>query len=468
MKNNAATLRLTNNYHKDQHGMSFIWLIGVLLGMSVIGTGIAYIATGSTYNAAYKTYHTKALYVAEAGGNYAVPRLASDIDTGVTTNIYALDNQTFPLGNASFLLSIDNTQKAYMYLKSTSTVNKNSIFTAQRLVTFRLNKPVSDNFDNKNNWNGTDATVVSDPTGQMPSGSKVLQLGTIGGSQTQSQATMNWNNNPLSSVPDLLSQWYIGGQLLSYELQCKVYIDSETAQDHMAGLSFRLGEDNHKAGDNTYDTTYGVSFYRKNCTTGCPGWITAADFTALTNDYVYIVLWKEIQGTYYLLAYKRLTTADGLVSSNSSGATLNPWSTILVTVLEKFNGANRENHIYVYTGSSTSIVIPALTMYTGGTINWTHYFKGVVWDTINPSYVTSSGTWSSYAYNFTALASQPYIIDSSTYTPPAITTENFAAILPPEIGLHSYYNTSATTYQYFADYAMRFPGGSSQNVIAYY
>ncbi|MBF0320111.1 MAG: hypothetical protein HQL01_09970 [Nitrospirae bacterium] len=79
--------------------MSFIWLIGVLLAMSVIGAAAAYLATGTTYNAAYKTYHMKAFYVAESDGNYSVPLLASAINTDnattLTATIASLDNQTF-------------------------------------------------------------------------------------------------------------------------------------------------------------------------------------------------------------------------------------------------------------------------------------------------------------------------------------------------------------------------------------
>ncbi|MBF0487189.1 MAG: hypothetical protein HQK98_03425 [Nitrospirae bacterium] len=474
MKTYTITVWPMSKYFKNQRGMSFLWLIGVLLAVSAIGAAMAYIVVGSTYNASYGAYHLKALYVAEAGGNYAVPLLASAINTGnsatLTSTIATLNGQTFPLGSNSFSLSVDNSQNAYLSLKSTGSVNKTSVFPAQRLITFRLNKSITDNFNttsapttvNANNWTAPNGNIVSSVGGL----SNVLQLGASGG--TQSAAGMNWNGSG-STMPSLLSQWYISGKLLSYELQCKVDVDS-SAQDYMAGLSFRLGEDKHTAGDGSFDTTYGVSFYRRDCTVGvnCPAWITAvnsdSNWLALNNDatakdYVYLVLWKEIQGAYTLLAYKKLTVADGIVSNITGGTTLNPWSTILVTVLEQFNGSNRENHIYVYTASSTMPVLPyAVIPYPGGTVNWTYYFVGTLWTN---KYAGSSGTWSAYNYNLTA--SPPYIIDTSA----ALTTANFDINVPTEIGLHSYYDTAAT-YPYFTDFAMRFPGGATQNVIAYY
>ncbi|MBF0320112.1 MAG: hypothetical protein HQL01_09975 [Nitrospirae bacterium] len=135
----------------------------------------------------------------------------------------------------------------------------------------------------------------------------------------------------------------------------------------------------------------------------------------------------------------------------TAGTTLISWLAILVSVIEIFNDNNtRENHIYAYTASVLN--------YPGGTINWTYNFTGVTWDNITSPAAGYQQSWPS-SYNYNSI-SNPYIIDSS------LSTTYFSAILPPEIGLHSYYDSGESLY--FVDFAMCYPGGAAYNVLEYY
>ncbi|MCG6551381.1 MAG: hypothetical protein L7F77_03570, partial [Candidatus Magnetominusculus sp. LBB02] len=270
---------------------------------------------------------------------------------------------------------------------------------------------------------------------------------------------------------NLLSQWQsAANNLLSYDLQVKVKVDAQGShgKTYMEGLSFRFGEDNHTT-SGAFDSTFGVSFYRRDCS-GCPAWndtlTSSGGFNVLTDQYVYLVLWRELQGTYKLLDYKKLTTSDGVVSDNNSGATLNDWSTILVSVVETLSGTKRYNNVYVYTASASNVIPPNTTVYQkavlGGTINWTYAFRGSTWTNYSANWSTNP-TFASKP-NYTYLTSpNPYIIDDN------LTTVNFATYKPPEIGIHDFYDSNAANDAFFADFAMRLNAvGAANTVIAYY
>jgi len=227
--------------------------------------------------------------------------------------------------------------------------------------------------------------------------------------------SLHWQDN--TNIPDLDSVWSGANGLLDYELQVKIKVEAQGSkgEHYMLGLSFRYVDDSNY---------YGISFFRSigRDDNQRPSWIDdlPPSFDILMDGSPSIVLWKKVSGNYTLLDYKKLDASDGVID----GGNLKDWSTIIVKVDEQFSGAggSRENHISGYIQGTAS--------YPRNTINWDYdNFIAVTWNT----------------------NTQP-IVDSS------ITTENFGSNRPDEIGIHGYYDSTASNDQFFDDFSIEIAG----------
>ncbi|MBA4395900.1 MAG: hypothetical protein C0394_00700 [Syntrophus sp. (in: bacteria)] len=171
----------------------------------------------------------------------------------------------------------------------------------------------------------------------------------------------------------LAKAWLDAQGFLSYDLQVKVY---NTQPYYFAGMNFR----NRNNSDNTDLYSYGVSFIKprqtRGCIVVCGSWGAPSDqATALIPGYASdaaagplfsnpglfqnleqtsqpfigtqqryglpaIVLWKRTSAGFQWLAYRILTTADGIVYAPGSPANalrLTNWSTLMIRVAEGYS-----------------------------------------------------------------------------------------------------------------------------------
>jgi len=136
--------------------------------------------------------------------------------------------------------------------------------------------------------------------------------------QRKSLLTLNWS----SLGVDLNQSWSLADYLLSYDTQVKIRANGQNY--YMAGIIFRVDSSGQM---------YGVSYLRANKGTLLGFDLdTVPDELCPLNKTAMIVLWQETPASNAKwLAYKTLTTADGVV--NSSGQLVD-WSTLVVRVIE--------------------------------------------------------------------------------------------------------------------------------------
>jgi prepilin-type N-terminal cleavage/methylation domain-containing protein len=177
----------------------------------------------------------------------------------------------------------------------------------------------------------------------------------------------NWAQTFFSgySNTNLANAWMDAQGFLSYDLQVKVY---NTQPYFFAGMNFRA----RNSSDNTDLYMYGASFIKpRQISDGHGNWVAPSDLaTELIPDYAAddaagplfsnpglfnnleeasdhseryglpaIVLWKRTSAGFTWLAYRKLTTADGIVTYTSSGKRwrLVNWSTLMVRVAEGYS-----------------------------------------------------------------------------------------------------------------------------------
>jgi prepilin-type N-terminal cleavage/methylation domain-containing protein len=136
--------------------------------------------------------------------------------------------------------------------------------------------------------------------------------------QRKSLLTLNWS----ALGVDLNQSWSLADYLLSYDTQVKIRANGQSY--YMAGIIFRVDSSGQM---------YGVSYLRANTGT-ILGFDrdTVPDELCPLNKTAMIVLWQETPASNVKwLAYKTLTTADGVV--NSSGQLVD-WSTLVVRLIE--------------------------------------------------------------------------------------------------------------------------------------
>lgn len=297
---------------------------------------------------------------------------------------------------------------------------------------------------------------------------------------------------------------------------------------YLIGLSFRLNDQNDgdPRNDVLYGASFFSSLPRTAFSViTAPDWVKDVTFDGIRDGNVYVILWKHSSdNTYTVLDYRLIgfktwinktdyyvgqtiipatangywyecttagksgntaptwsttvnnTTTDdgaiwtnrGLVSGKNLGnlmllntnGTLRYWSTLAVQIDERYcsnssdvtcdqSTGTRENFITVYTASPDSSATPAT--YPRGTINWNYssYFQLLQWHWRKSSQLLA--------------ASPPWT--TQTVMDGTLTTVNFDTSLPPEIGIHGYYDTPSNMDIFFDDFSVKFSGSSGSSPL---
>ncbi|MDD5434709.1 MAG: hypothetical protein PH343_04705 [Nitrospira sp.] len=431
-----------HNLRSSTNGSVLVVLIIAITISSVLILGALYLTTGSTLGELFANYQMRSYYIAESGGNYAIPQIKQD-HAAAATNLHG---KTFTLSNGDrFILSIDDTNTSYTLLESTGVVNDGLWSESRRKITYKINKSYDEQFTNNsdlnNNWNFTSGGASIKSGGPL-GGEPALNL-----TGENALISFKWDGNP--ALPDLAAQWANSDGLLSYALQVKVNVDTEggKGQHYMLGLSFRL--DTNGTSATSDDRFYGISFFRSigRGDSHKPAWVNNlnSSFDAIMDGTPYVILWRKINSSseFTLMDYKKLIAADGVI--DGTGA-LKAWSAIVVTVQERYQTDGSGD--YVLDGYGNRIRENLITGYVQGadayprnTVNWNFsIFNLVAWGWKIPGQ--------------SVIAPQT-VIDST------LTSVNFDTRRPEEIGIHGYYDSSAANDQFFDDFSSDFTGTGS-------
>lgn len=399
-------------------------LIATIIAVTIIaslGTAIYSFTSSSGFTQVASMNDTKAYYLAESGGHYAIKRLAA-IDSANST---ARNSLLTELAAAPYILANAGqfSLQSFTYVASSGfheyrfaakgTPAEASI---SRLINYVIKLPsaagVNIPFDgsggtlNANNWNvsGSAELKASDQKVELNDG------------DADTQISLDWTNAN-STLPNLLDVWNDANGLLTYEIQAKFKLGNN--HDVMAGISFRLNTQGDSSISN--DSFYGVSYLWCKDHADLPAFCGSAD------NKTYVVLWKQAANGAQTLIGKQ--QASSVSSSLVDGSELRDWATLVVRVQEQFNPSSgvRENLIYAFAG------IPSTS--PKGTIHWDYSkYTAVKWQT-------------SFAGTDCSGSAQKSCAADSTYT-----TANFNTQPRDEIGLHAFGNEEGEV----ADLALRF------------
>ena len=145
-----------SDLRSNTNGSVLVVLIVAITISSVLVLAALYLTTGSTLGELFANYQMRAYYLAESGGNYAIPQIKQD-HAAATTNLHG---KTFTLSNGDkFIFSIDDTNSSYTLLNSTGVINAGLWSESRRKITYKINKsynePFTDSTSLNNNWNIT-------------------------------------------------------------------------------------------------------------------------------------------------------------------------------------------------------------------------------------------------------------------------------------------------------------------------
>jgi hypothetical protein len=406
--------------------------------VATLGTAMYSFVSTSNLNQIGSMSDTKAYYLAESGGHYAIKQLIA-IDSGDATARNTLLNTLsagyYSITNAGQFRLQGFTYAATPGFHEYRFTAKGSPLDglASREINYIIKVPnaagVSIPFTGSggnldpNNWNTSGDAVLNNSA----------NLVELDGDHGGTQISLDWTKTN-STLPNLLDVWNDSNGLLTYEIQVKVKLYNDHGHnnnnDVMAGISFRLNTGN--ASGISDDTLYGLSYLwcgdDDNLGTGF-----GSDFCSTSNK-TYIVLWKQTSNstnTEKTVIGKQLASS---VSSNlvNSDGELKEWATLVVRVQEQINptSLNRENLIYAFAGYPSSN--PSSNQ--KGTIGWDYSkFSAVKWSSIVSPAKDCSGIKT--------------CVSDSTFT-----TSNFGTQPQDEIGLHAFGNAKSEV----ADLAVRF------------
>ena len=307
--------------NSDQRGVILIWLIFILVAAGILGSSMVYLTTSSTYDELLANNQARTYYLAESGARYAISQFTQDPDIDTTTldGIYSLSN-----GNDQFTLSVspdDPADPVFLRIESKGTISGESWFEGNRMVTYKLIKPINESFGDITNWNiTTDFGDIYDE--EKCDGEDCLRVKDLD-SNDQIHMPLNWENLDI----DLAEVRMLSGDFLSYELQVKMLIDIDgagvsRAKYYMMGLSFRL--------DTANENSYGISFFKSRDPENSspppnpPAWagnfFQGADWKIImqapNDEKLFIILWEKTpSGGIRLLDYEPLTeVVEGVVT----------------------------------------------------------------------------------------------------------------------------------------------------------
>lgn len=385
-----------NTLTLSQRGSVLIWLIGAMVIMAVLGTGMLYLTTTSTYNQLFFGSHSDAYCAAESGGRYAMSVIrdayAARTSSSVMSTILstAFDGKTFTLSNGN---SFEIKNVSILTASSTDTITFSSIGTvgsgfmqAKRQISYGVQPANQGGYTLPVNYKNPDMTNFTTPTGwgtsapQTTGGNTVLAVTDAvpeSGGSSQEYRFYAYYSNPSLTFSQYQSAQ---GGTLGYDAQLKVNV---TTDYFVAGLAFRTHAlKAHFATDpasNANDPRgFNLTIMRtggNSTSEGIPAELTEKDSTwkgllystSNIEDNYYIILWADtgMNGVNSssapqerLLAYKKLScdasTGSGVCPffSNSmesaTGWTENPTGNW---------GTDSSNHIqgsYSYKGNVTT------------------------------------------------------------------------------------------------------------------
>ncbi|HJX34495.1 MAG TPA: hypothetical protein VJ373_04895, partial [Desulfatiglandales bacterium] len=113
-------------------------LIGLIITITIIalaGAAIVSLTTISTFGEIFANLHSRAYYLAESGGRYAIPRIIADPAQAETD----LDGRTFTFDSGErFILSVDNTTPGITLLESEGVSRAGDWLEARAKVKYRI------------------------------------------------------------------------------------------------------------------------------------------------------------------------------------------------------------------------------------------------------------------------------------------------------------------------------------------
>ncbi|MCK9196873.1 MAG: type II secretion system GspH family protein [Syntrophales bacterium] len=240
--------------------------------------------------------------------------------------------------------------------------------------------------------------------------------GFLGGLLGWSTSGAGWALVANTTTADLAQSWVDAGGCLSYDLQVKM---KNTLPYFMTGMSFRMR--NNTDSSDLY--TYGISFQRQMQSQNCILWScgsaynddgiddnlrpAATSWTGYTSiswgtgtkhrySNPVIILWQRNgpatgtgtppvgTGSFKVLAYRNITSADNLTTGTGTSLVLKPWVTLMVRVIEGYSlpitngrvtaaGRNLKYGDIIYSGTKTARIIGTPIM----TTNWSTSSTGV-------------------------------------------------------------------------------------------
>lgn len=443
--------QLKNNggqFHNNNKGIMLIGLIVVITIVGIMSAGSLYFISGSTQNTLFANANSRAYYIAESGMNYA------KLNVGKGKSYKAATKFNLENGDAFIIKTeLDPQDPSRTIIYSTGIVNPGSRLESKYDITSNFIKSGGIDLselaglttaDKKSKlvvnpiWHikGQPGIEVKKDMGRAvlgftsQKGPKKSKEGKEGKKiQTYLPILLSlgwWKTDP--EKPDLDQAWSDYNESLSYEAQVKVKLEINGGHGEyfMHGICFRLSPKNPGWGGSNTFRSYGISYFKsKNFT--WPFDINLDDsFKAIMNNFVYIVLWEKLSSsnTLSLIDYRKLTKYDGVLD----GSDMKDWQTIFLRLEEKLDGpgGTRQNHIMGFFKGS---VDPPL-----GEIDW------------------DSGNYNRVQWKNNTFG---HVLDQS------LTTINFSAYKPDEIGLHAFYDSNANDKQYLADFSLKLGTGPS-------
>lgn len=430
----------TKLFHSLKNGSGSV-LIGVIIAIVIIaalGGALVTMTSTSTVSQFGAMDSFRAYYLAESGGRYAIPIIKKNISTPAAL-ITMLNGKTFQFANGDrFRLTLSYTDPVYTLQSFGILAQGARELNATRKITYRINSSggSSDNpFDTPedlaDNWTDFDDKKVKIVDSKKTDDSPALDM-----PGKEASIKLKWSGN--TGLPNLAAAWATNGGLLSYGIQIKVKIENAAKEEYMTGLSFRVGS----------DSMYGFSFLKRtDCNQALPSDAFCSQIPGTDNN-LYLVLWKKVGGTYSVIDYRKATSSDNVLETvvenigkkEEVSYYLADWSTLVVKIEEE----------YVLDGSGSRVDLNGdgfddrrnlISCYVQGTTGSNPYPR----DTIDWDYARYREVgWKSGASN--------PIIDAS------LTTENFATLLPNEIGLHNYFHDAGASKTFLDDFSMQIEG----------
>jgi hypothetical protein len=403
-------------------------LIGIVIVMVIVGAmGGALLTMNSTSSVSQfgSMDGFRAFYLAESGGQYAIPVINKNIDDWDALN-GLLNDHTFTFSNGDrFHLALSYTEPVYT-LVSTGILDQGTReLNATRQITYRITKQgtqIDFPFDTKEEveenftFDGKKGKVREK---KELDGNPALQL-----KWDDTDMRLNWGN-PDATLPDLAAIWETNDKLLSYDMQIKLNIMEHAKNNEnpefLTGLTFR----------DSGNDMYGLSILKHD---NCSGKDVLPSIfcndSNLKPGSLYVVLWSDIGGAYSLIDSHEIKE-----SSLLDGTALNAWSTLFLHLEEEYivdangNRQDLDGDGYYDRQNLISGSLLGSDVYARGVIDWDpSLYQEISWD---------SG------------ASNP-ITDSS------LTTETFGIDRPPEIGLHNFLSKNSLGEVYVDDFSIQF------------